>query len=292
MLSRLLTAETRSPLLGAARSLVAMAQLLVLAFTADANLFPGVDGAPDGPQCTGLRGTSLWCLGFDLTIARWTAIAVLVVVAVGYRPKWTCVPHWYVAFSFSATLVVSNGGEHISKILALLLIPVLLGDDRRWHWTRPRTPMTPRWHGAAAAGHLAIRVQVAFVYGQAVWFKLREPEWRAGEAMHYTMQDAYFGATPALAELVDGMGPLLTWGTLAAETFLAVSAFCGLRFRRWAVVVGAGLHIGIMIVLGLVGFGLVMIALLLASASRTDLPGPIGETARPLHPARDTPKVS
>lgn len=270
MLNRLLATDPRSPLLGAARSLVAAAGLLTLAFTSDTGLFPGLDGAPDGPQCTGLRGISLWCLGFDPAIARWTAIAVLVTVVVGYRPRWTCVPHWYVAFSFSAALVASHGGEHISKILTLLLIPVLLGDDRRWHWTRPSTSMRPRWHGAAAAGHLAIRAQVAFVYGQAVWFKLREPEWRSGEAMHYAMQDAYFGATPALAELLDGVGPLMTWGTIAVEIFLAVSAFCGPSVRRWAVGAGAVLHAGIAVVLGLVGFGLVMVALLLASASTSN----------------------
>ncbi|GGU27594.1 sporulation-delaying protein SdpB family protein [Lentzea flava] len=269
MLNRLLAADPRSPLLGAARTLVAAAQLLTLAFTSDTGLFPGLDGAPDGPQCTGLRGTSLWCLGFNPSVARWIAIAVLVAVAVGYRPRWTCVPHWYVAFSFSAALIASNGGEHISKILALLLIPVLLGDDRRWHWTSPATRMPPRWHGAAAAAHLAIRIQVAVVYGEAVWFKLREPEWRTGEAMHYAMQDAYFGARPALAGLVNGLGPLMTWGTLVFEAFLAVSAFCVVRVRRWAVLAGAALHVGIMVVLGLIGFGLVMVALLLASASRT-----------------------
>lgn len=292
MLNRLLTADPRSPLLGVARSLVALAQLLSLAFTSDTDLFPATGGPPDGPRCDGLRGISLWCLGFDPAIARWTAVAVLVSVAVGYRPRWTVVPHWYVAFSFSAALIASHGGEHISKILTLLLIPVLLGDDRGWHWTRPRTPMAPRWHGAAAAGHLAIRAQVAFVYGQAVWFKLREPEWRSGEAMHYTMQDAYFGATPALAELLDSAGPLMTWGTLAAETFLALSGFCGVRIRKWAVVVGVVLHLGIMVVLGLIGFGLVMIALLLASASRTDLTGTVGDCAPRLRRTLHTPKLA
>ncbi|MEV6235272.1 sporulation-delaying protein SdpB family protein [Lentzea sp. NPDC051838] len=272
MLNRLLAADPRSPLLGAARSLVAAAQLLTLMSTSDTGLFPGLDGAPDGPLCTGLRATSLWCLGFDPVIPRWTAIVVLLAVASGYRPKWTCVPHWYVAFSFTAALIAPNGGEHISKILALLLIPMLLGDDRRWHWTQPRTPMSPRWHGAAVASHLAIRAQVAYVYGSAVWFKLREPEWRSRDAMHYAMQDAYFGATPAIAELIDGVGPVLTWGTIAAEAFLAVSAFCGLRIRRWAVLVGAALHAGILVVLGLVGFGLVMVGLLLASASRSSSP--------------------
>lgn len=272
-LDRVLSTELRSTFLGAGRSLLAIAELMVIAFTSDADLFPSIDGAPGSPQCDDLRGVSLWCLGpgtLDPTVARFVAIAVLVTVAAGYRPRWTCMPHWYVTFSFSAVLVLPSGGEHVAKVAALLLIPILLGDNRRWHWTQPRTPLPPRWQGMAVAGHLAIRAHVASIYGQSLWSKLREPQWRDGSAMHYVVQDAHFGATAefrAFFEAAEWVIPPMTWGTLAAEASLALSAFCRPRIRRWALCVGLVLHIGIIVVLGLFSFGLIMIGLLAISAS-------------------------
>lgn len=274
MLTRLLDFEPRTRLLGASRSLVAAAELLTLLFTTDHDLFPGIDDAPDGPQCGGgLRVVTLWCLNTGVVgqdIARWLAIAVLVVVAAGYRPRWTCIPHWYVSFSFAAALVAPSGGEQIAKILALLLIPVLLGDDRAWHWTTPSTPLAPRWRGAAAASHLGVRALVLSVYGQAVIGKFAEAAWRDGSALHFLFQDPYFGATPATAAFLDGVGPAMTWATLAAEAALALSAFAGQRIRGLAVVVGIVLHAGIALVLGLISFGLVMVGLLGVSALGRD----------------------
>ncbi|GAA3436250.1 sporulation-delaying protein SdpB family protein [Kutzneria kofuensis] len=274
MLTRLLEFEPRTRLLGVGRSLVAVAELLTLLFTTDPDLFPGVDDAPTGPQCgAGLRTVTLWCLNSGAvgqTVARYLAIAVLVAVAVGYRPRWTCIPHWYVSFSFAAALVSPTGGEHIAKIVALLLIPILLGDDRTWHWTRPSTPMSPRWRGAAAASHLAVRALVLSVYAQSAVSKFAEAAWRDGSALHYVFQDPYFGATPSAAAFLDGVGPVMTWATLAAETFLALSVFAGDRVRAWALAVGIVLHTGIAVVLGLVGFGLTMIGLLSISALLRD----------------------
>ena len=273
-LDRVLAVEPRSTALGAGRSLLAVAQLAVLLSTSDADLFPVVPGEPGFPRCDGLRAATLWCLGPDTTVARVAAIVVFVAVASGYRPRWTCVPHWYVSFSFSAALVLPSGGEHITKVAALLLIPVLLGDDRTWHWSRPNAPMAPRWQGAAASGHLALRGLVVVIYAQALWTKLRDPRWLDGTAMHHVMQDAYFGSTPdLLAFLETGLfapwsTPLMTWSTLVLEAFIAWSAFGSVRMRQYAVAASAVLHVGIIVVLGLVGFGLVMIGLLALTCSR------------------------
>lgn len=302
MLTRLLAFEPRTPLLGAGRSLIAVAELLTLLFTSDQGLFPGVDDAPTGPQCGGLRVVTLWCLSSGPVgqhAARYLAMAVLVAVAVGYRPRWTCLPHWYVTFSFAAALVAPSGGEQIAKVVALLLVPILLGDDRAWHWTRPATPMAPRWRGAAAASHLAIRALVLSVYGQSVVRKLVEPAWRDGSAVHYVLQDPYFGASPAMAAFLEAFGPAITWGTLAAEILLALSAFGNDRIRAWAIPVGIVLHTGIAVVLGLIGFALTMIGLLSISAllrpgSTPDdpPPGPVAPRVDPASPAADHPAPS
>jgi antimicrobial peptide system SdpB family protein len=278
VLTRLLAFEPRTPLLGVGRSLIAVAELLTLLFTSDQGLFPGVDDAPTGPQCGGLRVVTLWCLNsgpVGQNAARYLAMAVLVAVAVGYRPRWTCIPHWYVTFSFAAALVAPSGGEQIAKVVALLLVPILLGDDRAWHWTRPSAPMAPRWRGSAAASHLAVRALVLSVYGQSVARKLVEPAWRDGSALHYVLQDPYFGASSSTAAFLDGLGPAMTWGTLVAEIFLALSVFGGDRVRAWAIPVGVVLHAGIAVVLGLIGFGLTMVGLLCITALLRDRSGDV-----------------
>lgn len=245
-------------MLGLGRSLIAAAHLSILLFTSDDDLFPL------GAECGGIRAVSPWCL--DPAVARYGTITVLVLVISGYRPRWTCVPHWYVTFGFAASLVAPTGGEHLAKVVALLLVPVLLGDDRTWHWSLPSTPMAPHWHGAAAAGHLALRALVVSVYAQALLTKLAEPEWLTGTALHYVLQDPYFGATPAMAALLEPASSVLTWGTLVAEAFLALSPLGGRGVRVWAVATGFVLHTAIAVVLGLVAFGLTMVGLLLISA--------------------------
>ncbi|SDG06344.1 antimicrobial peptide system protein, SdpB family [Lentzea fradiae] len=136
--------EHRTALLGAARSLVAVAELTVLVFTSDSDLFPAVPGGPAGPRCDGLRGLSLWCASSSpaaQTVFRVVTIAALVLAASGYRPRWTCVPHWYATFSLAAAIHIPNGGENVARIVTLLLIPLCLTDDRIWHWRRPDTPL-------------------------------------------------------------------------------------------------------------------------------------------------------
>jgi antimicrobial peptide system SdpB family protein len=245
-----------------------LGELLTLVFTSDHDLFPGL-----GDRCGGLRMVSLWCLGSGSgwpEVARYLAIVVLAAVVIGYRPRWTCVPHWYIAFSLGTALVTPNGGEQIVKIAALLLIPILLGDDRAWHWAKPPAPMPPRWRGAAAAGHLMVRALVASVYLQALVTKLVEAAWREGQAMHYVLQDPYFGATPSMSALLEGAVPAMTWGAMVAEALLAASAFAGDRTRGWAIAVGAALHVAIAVVLGLVSFGMTMVGLLCVSALLRD----------------------
>lgn len=276
--------EPRTPAFGIARSLVAIAELTVVVFTSDADLFPVVPNGPTGPRCDGLRALSLWCTSSSpvaQTVFRFTTIAVLLLVASGYRPRWTCIPHWYVTFSLAAAIHVPNGGENVAKILTLLLIPLCLADDRIWHWRRPVTPLPAWWRGNAYVAHSVIRLQVAIVYGQAVWLKVVEPEWRDGSAMHHVMQDAYFGATPDLAVLLQSslLSPAITWGTILLESAIVVCVFGNSAVRRIGLALAVVLHGGIIVALGLVSFGLVMIAFVAAASSGRSEHG--GEVARP-----------
>jgi antimicrobial peptide system SdpB family protein len=270
--TRALAFDPRTTALGIGRSLIAVAELTVVLFTPDTDLFPGPPNRPPRPFCAGLHGVSLWCVGAPaLTVVRILTIAVLLVVAAGYRPRWTCVPHWYVTFSLSTAMYAPNGGEHAATLATLLLIPMCLGDDRVWQWRAPDAAMPPTWRGAAYASHIAIRGQIALIYGEAVLSKLTDPVWRNGTAMYYVFQDANFGTSEALRRFLESgilqgwFVPAITWATVAIELFLTVAAFGGRTVRATALVVGALLHGGTIVLLGLPSFGLAMIGLLTLS---------------------------
>ncbi|WP_394618977.1 sporulation-delaying protein SdpB family protein [Lentzea sp. JNUCC 0626] len=270
--ARALAFEPRTRTLGAARSLVAIAELSALVFTSDTDLFPAVPNGPVGPRCDGLRALSLWCADTSpaaQTVVRLVTIAALVLAASGYRPRWTCIPHWYATFSLAAAMHVPNGGENVARIVTLLLIPLCLADDRVWHWRRPDTPLPAWWSGASWITHWAVRLQVVVVYGQAVWIKLQEPEWRDGSAMHHVMQDAYFGTGSLLVPFADSalLSPVITWGTILLESAILICVLGNSRARHAALALAVVLHGGIVLALGLVSFGLVMIGFVAAASS-------------------------
>jgi antimicrobial peptide system SdpB family protein len=243
----------------------------VLLFSPDAVLFAYLPDLPSGIRCSGVRSTSLWCIVGSGTHAMLTgrllAIAVLVAVASGYRPRWTCVPHWYVTFSMASSMTLPNGGDQVAQIVCMLLIPVCLGDRRTWQWRPSAVPLPPTWRGASYAALMTVRAQTSIIYGTAAVSKLRFRRWRDGTALYSIAFDPSYGMPLALRRLVQPAFrsyPLLatmTWAAVAAELAIAALVLCGWRVRRWASALAVPLHIGIAVTMGLVSFGVVMIAL-------------------------------
>jgi antimicrobial peptide system SdpB family protein len=263
--------EPRGWPLAIARSALALAELAGVLTSSTSTLFIAGPGLPDGVRCAGARGLSLWCLvgsGTDGVFAgRVLTCVVLVAVVVGYRPRWTCVPQWYVTWSLTASVTLSYGADAAAVLGTTLLVPVLLGDDRTWHWTRPTTPLPPRWRGSAYAAWLALRCQITIVYLDAAITKLTVPQWRDGTAMYTVFTDPNYGVALPLRHLVE---PLLTsglvirpvtWSVIVVELGIAACALGDRRVRRLGVALAIALHAGIVVAVGLVGFGLVMIGL-------------------------------
>jgi antimicrobial peptide system SdpB family protein len=259
--------------LALARSLLALAQLVFLLFTPDHALFVDEPGLPGGMQCAGLRRASLWCAagpGPDgLRLSRLVAVVVLAAAMSGYRPRWTCIPQWYVTFSLATAVTLPEGGDDVAMIVTLLLIPMSLGDDRLWQWHQPKGRLEPAWRGSSYAAWWALRCQVAVIYANAAVSKLGAGRWRDGTAMFTVLVDpndglplaARHAVAPALASgFVIG---LLTWGVIAIELCIATCALSGRRGRRGAVVLAAFLHTGILLAMGLFSFALIMMGAVL-----------------------------
>ncbi|MFD4637345.1 hypothetical protein ACFWN2_08530 [Lentzea sp. NPDC058436] len=203
-----------------------------------------------------------------LLVSRALAISVLLLVLAGYRPRFICIPHWYVAFSMATAMPDSDGADRILQVAAMLLIPVCLGDDRAWQWTRPRDPMPDVWRGAAFTGMIALRVQLCVIYLTAATTKLMDPLWRQGSVMLAIAHHPYAGFPRALLELLEPVlrsyWPVATagWLVIAVQLAMAVLIWGGRRSRWCAFVLGVGLHAGIIVFMQLAAFGIAVIGVL------------------------------
>jgi antimicrobial peptide system SdpB family protein len=196
------------------------------------------------------------------------AISVLLVTLAGYRPKITCILHWYVAFSMATAMPDSDGADRILQVATMLLIPLCLGDDRVWQWARPRTPMPDIWRGAAFAGTIALRVQLCIIYFSAATTKLMDPLWRQGSVMLAIAHHPYAGLPRALLELLKPVFrfywpvAIAGWLVITVQLALVVLIWGGRRSRWYAFVLGVGLHVGIVVFMQLAAFGIAMIGML------------------------------
>jgi antimicrobial peptide system SdpB family protein len=257
--------EPRSRYLAAGRSVLAIAQLFFLLATPDRILFLHQLAGPSVISCGGLKATTLWC-ATSPDAGRVAAIAVLLGVASGFRPRWLCIPHWYVSFSIAADVTVIDGGARVAEIVAGLLIPACLGDERTWQWVRPRTPIAPSWRGAAYAALLVLRLQMAIIYLSASLTKSAFAPWRDGDAIQALVRDPQFGVPAGIVPSVERLlthpplAAMLTWSIIVVEIGIAVSMAGGRRSRLAGTAAAVCLHAAIILVMGLVGFGLIMIA--------------------------------
>jgi len=253
---------------GLARTLLALGTALTLTFSHSTSLFRPTVGIPEAPVCHDLSRGSLFCMvpSDQLEVGRWIAVLLLLVVASGWRPRLTGILHWWLSFSLVTTAVLVDGGDQVTSILTLLLIPVTLTDPRRWHW-QPAAAAT----GASERGRLValsalwmIRIQMAGIYFHASIGKFPVQEWADGTAVYYWFTDPSFGLTAWLRPL--GLPLLthpmsvtaLTWGTLVLETLLFTGLVMDRKHRKWLLPLGIAFHGGIVLVHGLVSFALAM----------------------------------
>lgn len=257
--------EVHGDSLGLARSLLALSTGATLLVHSSAELF-----FPAGVRTNTVGGTALWAqqLSFFslapqayLEPLRWLSIGCLALIASGWRPRLTAVPHWWISFSFYVAAFPVEGGDQIAAVISLLLLPICLTDRRRWHWQRASKQDAS---SLAYSAWLVIRLQVAGIYLHAAVGKLRVEEWANGTAMYYWFDHPAFGAPSWLAGLTSAAAAnpwfvtLLTWGAILLEFTLAGALFAARRW--WPYFLGPAVlfHAAIGLVHGLVTFGIAM----------------------------------
>jgi antimicrobial peptide system SdpB family protein len=257
---------------------------MTLAFNHSAGLFVPTKELEMPLICGGPSSLGLFCVATldHLEAARAFAVAVLLVVASGWRPRWTGALHWWITFSFQANGTVLDGGDQVAAILTLILLPHTLTDSRAWHWQ----PSPPRYDTTrdtalrfiARSSLLVARIQVAAIYFHAAVGKLVVPEWPDGTVLYYWFTDPHLGGAtwlmPVLRWIVDHgtLLTLVTWSVLAVEFALAAGLVVRSRYRPALLAAGITLHLGIMVIHGLFTFALTMIAALILYLHPSDRP--------------------
>jgi antimicrobial peptide system SdpB family protein len=259
---------------GLSRSILALGTLANFLFNHSSILFrPGV-GMEHVPICRYYNSYSLFCfLNDNLEIARIITILILVVVATGWRPRITGILHWYIMFSYTTSATVLDGGDHITTILAFMLVPITLTDNRKWHWDSSRS-MTANNSNLlksliAKSTVLVIKFQVSLIYLNSAGAKLLVEEWQNGTAVYYWFTHPTFGAPEWLRPLIiplitnEYAVTAITWLSILFEFFLFAAIIATIRARRVLFILGISFHFLIFMIHGLFSFFLAMSAALI-----------------------------
>ncbi|WP_226360942.1 sporulation-delaying protein SdpB family protein [Pseudonocardia sp. ICBG1142] len=295
-----------SPALGFGRTLIAIGTTVALMATPTEYLFYASTARPTGRVCENFAGNiSLFCVvpNERLEAARWIAVATLIIVASGWRPRYTCLAHWYVSVSFYSSSNVFDGGDQVAAVITLLIIPICLCDKRRWHWGGPPEVVRSRRVAliAAQVSLYAVWLQASFIYFHASLSKLTGEEWKNGTAVWYWLSGVESSFSPpnyisgaVRAVLSSAIAvQAATWGTLAIEFGIACCLMARQKIRALALALGVSLHASIALLMGLPGFSCIMVGMLIMYLLRPGDPSvwPSRETtlrAKTLSPTRST----
>ncbi|MCV2484385.1 hypothetical protein OD917_05590 [Flavobacterium sp. SH_e] len=204
------------------------------------------------------------------------AVAGLLLAASGIYPRFTCVLHWFIAYSFSITSTCMDGGDQVSAILALLLMPICLLDKRKWHWSEDTAVHSFFAKATAAAAFYLMSFQIFVIYFFASVGKFKIEEWKNGTALYYWFTQPLFGVTDFFKPFIEVIlsSPVLTtllnWSVLVIELLIAFSIFTTDAERKKKIVfVGMLFHFFIALFMGIISFSFVMCSALLLLISNT-----------------------
>lgn len=293
LVARALRFDYRSRWFAAGRSALALATASELLCTRPGALFAPVSGI-FGPLCVVRPRVSLFCLGDPRAFvdARcWLAVVGLMLVASGFRPRYTAVLHLWIVYSITTSVTLPDGGDSIALIVVLLITPMCLADPRRWQWSAPRRRMPRPARTVAYGSFWALRLQIAYLYADSAIAKMGVADWQNGSAFYYFVRDKMFGSAGPVAPMWMWLSDqslttlATTWGTIVVELVIALFTLLGVRWRLAAFWLCAALHALIFVSMGLFSFSAVMVAVaaLVATpnASVGDRRGSSGPTTDP-----------
>ncbi len=280
-----LSAFTWTNTYGIARSFIALSLFLTLTFSDIYKMISPVGELSEIYSVSRLAKFSIFYLLKDhLFVAKIICQVILFLVIVGWRPRFTGILHWWVAFSFTTSSFILEGGDQIGEIIALLLIPVTLLDHRKSHWQNKvpfgykRNLITDTALMLVFGIFILISIQVSYLYFNASTGKFGSEEWANGTAVYYWMDNSIFGPSDSFWKPIfftitkTAVGVMvLTWGAIVVEIVLCMGILVSnTKIRRLLLFTGISLHLMFGLAFGLWTFYITMIgALILYLGPRT-----------------------
>jgi len=250
--------------LGIARSFLALCTLVTLLFNPVDALFSSSIHSKVG------YAYNFFYIFGNFKISIIIAAILLIVVMIGMYPRYTCILHFWVAYSFSTSGISVEGGDQIVGIASLLLIPVLLFDKRKNHYSKSVENKNYYVNCIAFFSFTMISLQSSFLYFQAALGKIKIREWADGTAVYYWFNDNVFGVNNSILEYLNialkspVFITLVTWGAIAIELFIALAIFFKNKsIKITAFYTGIALHLFIALCFGLISFFFAMAGVLI-----------------------------
>lgn len=249
---------------GLARSLIALSTLLTLLFNPIYDLFAPMSGIDQYPTGNGIL--SLFNIVpanyFYLSVVKWFFIVLLLLIIIGWRPRYTGIIHWYISYSFYTAASTLDGGDQVAVAITFLLIPITLVDNRKWHW-KSSDFKSNFSRVVAIVPYYMIRLQVSLIYLHSFLAKVLREDWVNGTAVYYYLQDPLFGLNNFFLFMVN---PIIkswlvvipTWGTLIVQLVLFGALFAPKKHWKYYFIIGIFMHEIFALMLGLFSFSIAM----------------------------------
>ncbi|QTY27094.1 sporulation-delaying protein SdpB family protein [Flavobacterium sp. CS20] len=254
---------------GISRSLLAMGLLLTLIFNSTDILFQFDEVFIKNVKLNPLFNYNyFYIFRENLLLSKLIAILILLTVIIGIWSRYTVVLHWWLSISFFSSALVIDGGDQISAILTLLLIPFGLVDNRKWHWSKPKNEISDYYKIFIFFVFITIRVQASVVYFFSAALKMKEPHWQDGTVLYYWFTHPVFGANDFFYAISRPLieSPLIaiaTWSVIILEVILSMALVMKKNYRKHLFVIGVLFHFSIILIHGLFSFFFSITALLI-----------------------------
>jgi hypothetical protein len=204
-----------------------------------------------------------------VTASFLVAALAMVCLGLGIGTRLAAFVIWVFLSSYIARgFPVIHGWDILQRIVAFILL--ISPADRCWslgNWWRGKHAIpaadVPRY------GLILLQVQLAVVYWQTVWLKIKDETWRNGEFIAYFMRSMYSRFPDWPWENWELLSNALTYGALAIEAAVPLLLWSR-RYRWWGFALGWGLHIGIWSMSSLWLFSLVIMFPYFAFLERAD----------------------
>ncbi len=264
--------QVHTPRLALARFLLAFGMLLTLLFN-DMSIVANhnYDKLPEySAKHTVARSVPFKQLDLFMVIPPATAkivvMVILLLVMSGFVPQVTAILHFIACFSYHNYFLIVNGGDEVTFVLSLLLIPLCITDPRINQW-RATPPKASSRNITANIALMAIQVQAAFIYFSAAYEKLYVQVWKEGTAVYYYTSHYRLGARSWLQHInelitLTPVVKVLSWGVLALELAIAFALFLSTKTKKKLLLPALLFHLLIVINFGLISFFFAMAGLL------------------------------